>query len=425
MAGDGDPAVARRKRHGMTTRAVAAVVDEGLSSLQNFAIVFPALHFFSVSGLGEFTLAYTLAILIKVILKSLLLEPLTIRYSAARHVDQQAAGAHAAGASVVVGVLLAVIAALGSAFVSGQARWLVIAVGATVPALLVQEAWRVYFYAIARPWKAAANDLLCLITTVILVGWLATRDASVSPVMLLALWALGNGVGAIAGTLQAGLIPSVRQTWFWLRTHADLGGRLAGATGVTQASGQLALTLVAVIGGSVALGRLSAARTLVMPMTTVTTSAVTFALPEAARLRATNDGRLRWLVRGLSASLVAAFSAFGAVAFLIPTWMGELIAGSNWQTARSLLLPVVLAGALAAMRQGPRVGLRVFEQQRTILALAAVSGVATVGATAAGTVIAGATGAAWGFVMAEGISAIAWWTVYQRCERREFDSVTT
>lgn len=408
-------------RRRMGGRAAAAVIDEGISSLQNFVVIFPALHFFSVSGIGRFTVAYTIALLAEAILKSLLLEPLTIRFSAARPAAQRTAGASAVGASLTTGLVLAGAAALLSLMLSGESSYLVLVTGLAVPALIVQETWRVYFFTTAQPWSAALNDTLCLFTTVALVVTLGGHAESVRPPILLVLWAAGTSVGAVAGSMQTRIVPAVGAAWGWLRTHSDLGFRLAGASAVTQAAGRTALILVSAIGGSAALGQFSASRTLVSPMTTLTTSGITFAVPEAARLHARRDPRVGRLTRALSGALVLAFGLFGLVAFALPPSIGHVIAGENWDTARSLLVPVIIAGAAGAAIQGPRVGLRVFEQPGVILHLSATTGATLICGTAVGTASAGAFGAAWGFAAAQVACGGLWWLVYTRLERQQLN----
>jgi len=402
------------------SRAVATFVDEGLSSLQNFVVLFAALHYLSVSGIGAFTLAYTGALLIESVLKSLLLEPLTIRFSTAQRDVHRAAASGALGASLAFGLACSVLATVISAPLNNSDGMLVLATGLAVPSLIVQEAWRVYFFTTANPWKAALNDGVCLGVTLLLVWFFVVRQDSASPSSLIFLLSAGTAIGILVGVVQARLCPSVRRAWPWARTHWYLGSRLAGGNTVGQGAGRVSLAIVGVISGSAALGQFAASRTLVTPATTMMTSAVTFAVPEAVRLigRGRRD-HLTWFLVGLSAVLAGAVSVFGLALYLVPANVGAVIAGSNWDVAKSLLFPVVVWAAAVALRQGPRVGLRAFECPATILRLSIVTAVAIVTATAIGSIAAGAVGAAWAFALVHMATSVLWWSSYRRVARTE------
>lgn len=399
-------------RQGVGRRAGATLVSEGFSSLQNFVILFAALHHLPLSGLGRFTLAYTAALLIEVVLKSLLLEPLMIRFSAANAEDQRLAAAHAVGACLSVGLVCSGIAAVIAVLLDEPVRSLILAVAIAVPALIVQEGWRVYFFAAGRPWRSAFNDVVCFGSTVLFVGLFLFRFDTVSAVGLLMLWGMGTAVGGVIGGLQARILPVVSQSWQWMKTHWALGSRLAAGISVEQISGRLALVVISVIAGNVALGRLSASRTVISPVVTLVTSAISFALPEAVRLHKRNDPRTSQFIVLFSFFLAGAVSLFGIGLYLIPSDAGQVVAGRNWQAAQSLLVPVVVWAAAAALRQGPRVGLRVFERSDVIMRLSAINGITILLGAGIGAYLAGAEGAAWAFAVMQVSGAMVWWGVY-------------
>ena len=102
-------------RAGRSRRAVAALVDEATSSVQNYIVLFAALHYLSVADIGRFTLAYTTVTLVEIVLKSYVLTSLTVHFAASDARDQRRAGADAAAAGLYAGaVTLGVIAALGA-----------------------------------------------------------------------------------------------------------------------------------------------------------------------------------------------------------------------------------------------------------------------------------------------------------------------
>src|ERR1700710_3259212 len=90
-------------RAGRSRRAVAALVDEATSSIQNYVVLFAALHYLSVADIGRFTLAYTTVTLVEILLKSFVLTSLTVHFAAADPSAQRTAGADAAAASIYAG----------------------------------------------------------------------------------------------------------------------------------------------------------------------------------------------------------------------------------------------------------------------------------------------------------------------------------
>lgn len=402
---------------GVRGRAVAVLVDEGLSSLQNFAILFCALHYLSLSGIGEFTLAYTTALLLESILKSLLLEPLSIRYSATDHQIRRHAASQALGASLLIGTLCFAVVALVSLPLHGAGRSIAVASGLMVPSMISQEVWRVFFFASARPWRAVVNEMWCLAGTLVLVAALVVRPHSATPAGLLLIWAGGTGIGALCGVAQTRLLPNLKQAWGWTRQNWALGSRLAGGSSAEQIGGRIALTLVGLIAGTAALGQFAAARTLIAPATTAIAASLGFAVPEAARLCKRGDPRFPGFILAMSAILAATVTLFGFAVYLAPDRVGSILAGKNWHLAKMLLLPVMLSCTVLAIRQGPRVGLRVFERPQAIIRLSAATGVAVIAATSAGAALWGAHGAAWSFALVHTAATLIWWVTYRQISR--------
>lgn len=398
-------------------RAAATLLDEALSSLQNFVVLFASLHYLSVRDIGSFTLAYSGALLVESVLKTWLLEPLMIRFSVSPSATQRRATAEAAGAALVLSVLSGVVIAAGSLLFSSPVRELILACAALTPCLVTQEAWRVHFFATARPWRAVANDGMCLVVTMALVGALAVGLQGATQTELLLVWAAGTGVGAVAGMVQTRILPAVGRALSWTRSHWTLGTRLASGFGAEQLAGRVSLAVIGAVSGTAALGLFSAARTIVSPVTTLVTSAISFAVPEAARLRQRRDPRMPLFIGAVSAVLATSATLFGVAMYILPDRLGRLLAGQNWDTAKTLLAPMVCWTAVVALRHGPRVGLRVLERSRSIVRLSVWTGVGVIAGTTIGCLAGGAPGAAWALVVVHLLMSAAWWGVYLRAMR--------
>ncbi|HVX18471.1 MAG TPA: hypothetical protein VHA73_10615 [Acidimicrobiales bacterium] len=406
-----------RMLRGAGVRAAGAIVDQALSSLQNFVVLFAALHYLSVGGIGEFTLAYTISLLALSTVRSLVLEPITIRFSAAGDRDRRSATASASGASLLLGLLTTALALLAFPLLPRHAALIVLAAAAIMPLLLVQDAWRFHLFASGRAWAAAANDGICLIATGLVTLAVVHHGHPTVPVLMI-VWGVGTGAGLIAGIVQIGVLPGARSAWRWLTSHKDLGLRLAGETLAQQAAGRLSLIMLSGIVSVGALGELSASRTLMTPLTTLIAATIAFAVPEAVRLRARSGRQLDLYVTGLSIALVATVVVFTAGLYFLPARLGHLLAGKNWGISKKLLIPTALWAAGMGANQGPRVGLRAVQQPKLILRVASFLGVCLLVGTTIGAVTAGAEGAAWGFGLVSAFGQVPWQIAYRRANPR-------
>lgn len=402
---------------GMAGRAAGAAASQALSSVQNFTILFVALRTLEIRQLGAFTMAYTTAPIVLVLVRALVLEPLTIRFTEARRQDLKRATESAAGLSLAVGLTFLGVCLVAGVYVGGAIGAGLAAFGFLIPILLVQDAWRFHFFASGRAWAAVVNDGVCLAGTVALVVYSARMgDRSVES--LLRVWAYGTGLGAAVGMLQIKAWPNLRTAGMWLAESRSLGGALAGEKGIELISSQLALALVGVVVTVSALGLFGAARTLMAPVTTGMLSLTIFALPEGIRLQRLGTGSLKVFTGGLSLLSAVGVAAYTAAVYMAPENVMRLLAGENWNIARSLLFPVALWSAALAVRQGASIGLRALSEGRAILRLSAATSPAVLAASIVGGAITGAEGAAWGFASAYCASTVGYWLAYLRlCAR--------
>lgn len=403
---------ASRKRP-IARRAFGGVVDQAASSATNFVILLAALRSLSIGDLGTFTFAYALALLAVTVVRALVLEPLSIRYTTADPSTLRMAVTDAAGASLSIGFCMLLLAAVVSPLVGHGLGTTVLTFGAILPMLLLQDVWRIYHFACGRPWSAVLDDAVCLVAALALVSWLLNSERQPGVVSLLACWGIATSTGAVVGIAQARVVPQPLRAWDWLRRHGDLGLPLAGERSAESTAAQLSLLLVAALVGSVALGELGAARALMSPITTLTTSVVLFGLPEAVRLRQ-RAMLLTRLTAGMSAVTATAVLIYAGILYEAPDRMGSLLAGDNWQPAKALLIPVAVWTAASGARSGPSVALRALQRGRLLTLLSVVTGIVVLGVTVVGAQTYGAQGAAWGFALTYLLAIATYWTVFLR-----------
>ncbi|QGN32798.1 hypothetical protein [Microlunatus sp. Gsoil 973] len=374
--------------------------------------MFSALRLLPLDALGQYTLVSTLVILAQTSIRSLVLEPLTIRFSTQPDDVRRRATAMAAGASACLG-MIAVVGTVVWAIAGGSSGRLMVAAGITFAILLVQDAWRTALFASRRPWGTAANDAICLAATLLALAVVATRGHADAPAVML-VWGFGSAFGAILGVVQLRTLPKVQSCWHWLRTQGDLGLRLVGSVLAQQLAGRTSLIIVSVWAGHAALGQISASRTLVSPISTLILATLAFAVPEAARRALTSLRHLQHFTRMISGALLAVTALLTVVLYFLPERLGVAIAGQNWAAAHSLLIPTALWIAGTAMSQGARIGLRVLERASAILWISVVLGAVVLVACACGTLGWGAAGAAWAFGLASVAGQVVWTIGYRR-----------
>lgn len=393
---------------GRSLRLLASLCDQSLSSLTGFVVLFTALRELRIEDLGIFTLLYTSAFAVITLVRPLSLEPFSVRFAAGPLATRDSEAAKALGCSLAIGALLVPVAVVAG-FLAPALKVPLLATALALIPLLVQDGWRFYLLASGRAWSATLNDGVCLVAT--LSGVLAARAiVDFTPTVLIGLWGLGTLAGASIGILQAQFLPKPRAAIDWLRSVKGLGLRFAAEVTIDRLGAQVALLLIGVIAGARALGQIAAARTIMSPMITVVSSIALFAVPEAARIKAQQDNSvlLRFLALA-SIGLGLSIALFTAGVLVLPESLGKSIIGTNWGSARSLLVPVSAWTVAAALRYSPKVGLQAQECSVELLRIVTLTAPTTILLTALGGYIAGAAGASWGFAFSNLVSVTLLW----------------
>ena len=134
------------------------------------------------------------------------------------------------------------------------------------------------------------------------------------------------------------------------------------------------------------------------------------ATPEGVRLLHESPRRLVHGCRWLSLALAAGVLAWGAVILLVPRSIGELVLRANWDAARSLLPPLLIALAGYGSSFGAWTGLRSLAAARRSLRARCIDGLLTFSSGWQVHTSAGATGVAWGYAVTGCLRSLnAWW----------------
>ncbi len=400
---------------GLLRRAGWGIGDQVLSSLSNFLVGLLIARSVDLATFGAFSLAFSAYLIAVSVSRAFPMSPLAIRYAAADRASFGRAAAAATGtafgAGIAGGVLLVAIAAVtGGAFSHAF-----LALGITLPGLLLQDAWRSTFFASGRGRHAFLNDLVWVaIELPALAIILATASGSIFAIV--AAWGGSACVAAIVGVLQARVVPSPLRARAWWREHADIASRFIAEAVARVASGQLMGYGVGAVIGLTAVGALRAGQLLFGPIQLVFFGVNQMAVPEASRAAAVSLGRLR------QASVVAAgLLAVGAgvwtlIVLLMPTAVGEAILKDAWAPARDLAVPIGLTFVAGMLGFGGELGLRALAAAGRLLRVTVITSVLTLVLGVAGAAWGGASGCAWALFVVAVIGGLLFWLEYDRAE---------
>jgi O-antigen/teichoic acid export membrane protein len=417
------PVAAKSAVARMSGRFGWGLADQLLSSATNFLLGLLVARAVSPSELGAFSLAYATFSLSLGAVRAIAGELLVVRHSAVsddqwRQGVQGAAGTALMGGAVV-GAGCLVVAALGG----GTFRTVFAIVGIVLPALLVQDVWRFAFFAGGRGGSAFANDGVWAVAMFAAFSILMWTD-TVSAGWFTVAWAGSGALATLAGLFQLRVLPSgPRAAFAWLRRHRDLAPRFFAEFVVGSGVSNLTFFGIGAVAGLDELGRLRAGQIAVGPLNVLFGGVGLVATPEGVQLLRESPRRLVQGCRWISVALAAAVLGWGVVVLMLPHDVGALLLGTNWDIARSLLVPLLLGLTGFGSAYGAWTGLRSLAAARRSLRARCIDGAVTIVCGLAGAYLAGATGAAWGYAAAGWLrSPNAWWQFSRAV--REYESLS-
>ena len=396
-------------------RAGWNMVDQLLSSLSNFVLSVLVARALTTSGYGAFALSFSLYAY-ALTLSRLLSQPLMIRYSGAAKEGFAAGAGQAGGAALVLGGLAGGAMLVVGLLLRGTVGWSIATVGVLLPGLLLQDCYRVAFFASGRPAAAAASDALWGVAQLAGVGAIIALGLGGPEAYLLA-WGLAGWLGAAWAAVASGFRPAPGQAMHWVRTHADLTRYSVTEVVVISGANQLTLVLLAAIGGLAVVGTLRGAQVLTAPATILTLSAMAFAVPELARRPALSGPRLVRAGLAISAVVVGLLSVWGALLLLLPDGIGRMILGETWGPTRAILVPSVIAMLVGIASLGPSAGVYAKGAVRVLFPLVVLGGPVYLVAGVLGVVVGGTYGAAVGLAVAALYGSVISWTRFVMISR--------
>lgn len=399
--------------------------DQILSAASNVLLSIVVARSVDASTFGAFSVAFVTFGIGIALSRSVVGQPLQIRYAAAAPADQQQAIRRAHGLAVALGLVLGLVcgvAAAVAARTSGPDASMALAealaaLAVCLPGLLLQDSQRLAFFAIGKAWGAVVIDT---IWTVVQFGVLAALivGGHTRVWQLILAWGASAALAAVVGMILLRAVPQVSAAWRWLMEVRDLVRYLLAEYFLGLGASQFSVLLVGGIASQQAVGAIRAAQTLLGPLNVLAGACFNFTVPEIARRTYLTPAQRRLAGHAVSGVMGSATIAYVLVLWLIPDWMGVQLFGDSWAGAAGVIVPLgvsALFSSLANGLAGVLYGLgRADATFRINLLKAPVIVVAVLG----GAYLGDAVGAAWGIAFGEAFVLPLWYRAFRRAARQ-------
>jgi O-antigen/teichoic acid export membrane protein len=393
------------------------VADQGMSSLSNFAVNIYIAHTLGAAQYGAFGLAYVTYGFALNASRGLATDPFLVRFSGTDIPTWRRAVTKCTGTAATVGLMSGAIVLVAAVLLSGSARLAFLALGLTMPGLMLQDSWRYSFFALGRGSQAFLNDTVWTLTLIpALVLLRATGHANVF--WFVFAWGAAASVAAAIGPLQARVAPRLTGAWEWVYRHRDLGPRYLAEGTANNAAGLLRNYSVGIILNLAAVGYIQAATTLMGPFMVIFFGMGLVTLPEAARILRRSPRHLPLFCLLVSGGLSILALAWGIILLVaLPRGLGQLMLGDIWKPTYPLVWPTVISILGACASTGVGTGLHALGAARRSLSAMVTGSALSVILSIAGTFVDGVFGAMVGAAVAAWIMALLFWRQFGRAMR--------
>jgi O-antigen/teichoic acid export membrane protein len=388
------------------------VADQAVSSITNFAINIYIARELGAVQYGAFGLAYVTYGFALNASRGLATDPLLVRFSGMNIPIWRRAVRSCTGTAAIVGLALGACVLGAAALLSGTTRLAFIALGLTLPGLLLQDSWRYAFFALGRGSQALLNDVFWAVAMVpALVVLKLTGHADVF--WFVFAWGAAATAAAAIGPLQARVVPGLSRAAGWLWRQRDLGPRYLAEGTSNSGAVQLRTYGLGFILGLMALGYLLAANTLMGPLQILIYGMGLVALPEAARILRRSPQHMPVFCGLLSAGLVLLGFVWGiALLVALPRGLGNWLLPQLWRPAYPLVWPTTLYFTGWCASVGAGTWLHALAAARRSLRAAVVNSVLLLVLSLVGAAVIGTRGSIYGAAIGTWLGALyCWWQV--------------
>src|SRR5271169_1710816 len=155
-----------RLLHQAGRRLSWGVADQAMSSISNFAVNIYVARTLGAVQYGAFALAYVTYGFALNASRGLATDPLLVRFSGTNLPAWRRAVKKCTGTAAAVGLASGACVLAAAALLNGTARLAFLALGLTLPGLLLQDSWRFSFFALGRGGQAFLNDTVWVVALI-------------------------------------------------------------------------------------------------------------------------------------------------------------------------------------------------------------------------------------------------------------------
>jgi O-antigen/teichoic acid export membrane protein len=386
------------------------LADQMMSSLSNAAVSLYVARQLGATQFGAFSIAYVTYSFVLNASRGLATDPLLVRFSNADEPAWRRAVRSCTATAAFVGLLLGCCVLGGAMLFSGTTRAAFVALGITLPGLMLQDSWRYSFFAAGKGGQAFVNDTIWTVALgVAIEGLRFWHHQTVFWFVLL--WGVSASLAAFCGMLQARLVPGWNEVGRWLSETRDLGSRYLIENTATGGSGQLRIYAVGFVAGLAAVGHIQEGSLLMGPFFVIFMGISLVTVPEAARMLHRSPRRLTLYCVLVSAGLSVLALCWGLILLLaLPHGLGTLLLhAKQWQPVYGLVIWLTISMMGACVIAGATAGLRALGVARRSLRANLISSGVYVVLGVFGAVMAGALGSVKATALATFIGAAAYW----------------
>ncbi|MCD5311107.1 MATE family efflux transporter [Kineosporia babensis] len=402
------------------SRTLWTFTDQALASLSNFGFSIVVARELSVGDFASFSVMLVTFTFLIGLGRAAIGDPYVIRFTDVARPVRHRAARRATGSALSFGVLSGILCALAAAVVfavsgNGHAAVGLAGLAIAMPGLMLQETWRGVFFAEGRPRTAAGNDAVRAVIQFSLLAVLLSRPEP-SVLLITLAWGAGALAAALFGIVQAKVVPNPFGALAWFRETRDINVKMAADFSFNQGATTLVMYFITGIVGTVAIGAIRAAQTLLGPLNLVFSGISAAGLPLLTRA-AIGGGSLIRLSLLLSGAIGGLAGLCVLVLLVLPASIGAELLGPSWANARAVMLPMGVIVISVGFVLGASLGLKALRQVNRMLQVTFVQAPLMLGLGALGGWLGSAPGAAWGMAIAQMVGLVACWAIFVRADR--------
>lgn len=367
-----------------------SLVSQGMNTGQNLVLAVLAAKFSTPGEYGGWGIAFAVFVASQSLTRAIVSTPQLIR------IGTSVPASAASGASLVVGVPLALLVAGVSAFMPGELRWPLLAVACALPMALMHDALRYSNIRQSRYGPLVEMDFVWLAAQCVLSSALIAMTSAATAATLTWVWGVGAAAACAWALARSRSLPQLSAGVQFLKEERRAGSLMAVEAFIgTLAANSVPIVVGVVLGLSEA-GYFRGAMTIAGGMGFFIAGLTPLmTLESARRLRAGVTAER--LMTAWSVAIGVASICYWGVFMMLPTGAGEAILGRSWEGAQVLLLMFAIQNIARGPYLGVPIIMRCREQFGRAVKLRLTTTWLQVAGPAIGGLLGGVSGAAWGY----------------------------